>query len=136
VNIHKSIGLTVWGLIVIRLGWRLGHPPPPYPWLSSRWQQAAAAVNHIALYACLIVLPLTGYLGSNFSKHGILLYGVVRLPPWGPDDKAWYALFNNAHIATSYLLVVLIAIHIAAAIYHAFRRDGVVGRMWPKIRAP
>lgn len=132
INLHKSFGLTVWALVVIRLGWRMGHRPPELPISQPHWQRIAANANHAALYVCLVALPLAGYLGSNFSKHGILLYGLVRLPPWGSDDKALYALFNKAHIVISYVLVALIAVHIAAALYHAIRRDGIFSRMRPR----
>jgi cytochrome b561 len=135
VNLHKSIGLTIWALVVIRLGWRLGHRPPALSTSLPRWQRIAAGVSHVALYACLFIMPLAGYLGSNFSKHGILLYGAVRIPPWGPDDKALYAIFNKIHVTTSYVLVAFVAAHIAAALYHAFRRDGVFERMWPRMGA-
>jgi cytochrome b561 len=131
VNLHKSIGLTIWLLVWVRLGWRWGHrPPPPAPFLA-QWQRSAAAATHWALYACLFVMPLAGYLGSNFSKHGILLYGTVRLPPWGPDDKGVYEFFRNIHNGAAWVLAALVSIHIAAALYHAVVRDGVVGRMWP-----
>ena len=78
--------------------------------------------------------PLTR-LASNFSKHGVLLYGTVRLAPWGPDDKAMYVVFNTVHVGASYVLVALVAMHVAAAAYHALRRDGVFQRMWPRIGA-
>jgi cytochrome b561 len=95
------------------------------------WQRAAADASHFALYACLFVLPLVGYLGSNFSKHGILLYGAVKLRPWGPDDKQFYDLFRSMHTVVAWVLVVLVCVHVAAAVYHAVRRDGIMGRMLP-----
>jgi len=135
INLHKSIGLTIWALVLVRLGWRMGHRPPGLSMSLPRWQRAAAAVSHLALYACLFIMPLAGYLASNFSKHGVLLYGTVRLAPWGPDDKAMYVVFNTVHVGASYVLVALVAMHVAAAAYHAFRRDGVFQRMWPRIGA-
>lgn len=131
-NLHKSIGLTIWALVVMRLGWRLGHRPPALSTSLPPWQRIAAGVSHVALYACLFIMPLAGYLASNFTRYGILLYGVVRLPPWGPEDKVLYATFNKTHVVFSYVLVTLIALHIGAAVYHAIRRDGVFERMWPR----
>ncbi len=136
VNLHKSIGLTLWLLVWLRMGWRWTHPAPPLPASLPEWQRAAAAASHFALYACLFVLPLVGYLGSNFSKHGILLYGAVKLRPWGPDDKGLYDLFRNMHTVVAWVLVTLVSVHIAAAIYHAVRRDGVMGRVWPGTQIP
>src|SRR5258707_8416438 len=77
-NLHKSIGLTIWALVVIRLGWRMGHQPPAASASLPRWQRNAAGLSHVALYACLFIMPLAGYVASNFTKYGILLYGVVR----------------------------------------------------------
>jgi len=134
INLHKSIGLTIWALVVIRLGWRMAHRPPVLPSRLPHWQHVAAAASHAVLYACLFIMPLAGYLASNFSKHGILLYGAVRLAPWGPDDKAIYAIFNKVHVGASYVLVAFVALHVAAAAYHAVRRDGVFARMLPRAR--
>jgi cytochrome b561 len=131
VNLHKSTGLTIALLIIFRLGWRLTHPPPPLPSFMPAWEHVASRVNHLALYVCMLVMPASGYIASNFSKFGIKLFNVVLLPPWGVDDKRIYAVFNTTHVVTSYLLVGLIALHVFAAVRHAFRRDGVFARMWP-----
>jgi cytochrome b561 len=131
VNLHKSTGLTIALLIVLRLGWRLTHRPPPLPSFMPAWERVASRVSHLALYVCMLVMPASGYIASNFSKFGVKLFNVVLLPPWGVDDKRIYAVFNTMHIVTSYLFVGLIALHVLAAVRHAFRRDGVFARMLP-----
>src|SRR6266851_1624655 len=131
VNLHKSTGLTIALLIVLRLGWRLAHPPPQLPSFVPSWERVASRMNHLALYICMLVMPSSGYIASNFSKFGIKLFNVILLPPWGIDDKRIYAVFNTTHVVTSYLFVGLIALHVLAAIRHAFRRDGVLARMLP-----
>jgi cytochrome b561 len=131
VNLHKSTGLTIALLILLRLGWRLVHPPPPLPSFLPSWERVAARISHLALYVCMLVMPSSGYVASNFSKFGIKLFNVILLPPWGVDDKRIYAVFNTTHVVTSYLFVGLIALHALAAVRHAFRHDGVLGRMWP-----
>jgi cytochrome b561 len=131
VNLHKSTGLTIALLIVVRLGWRLTHPAPPLPSFVHAWERSASAVNHLGLYICMLVMPISGYIASNFSKYGVKLFNAILLPPWGIDDKRIYAVFNTAHVATSYLFVGLIALHLFAAVRHAFRRDGVIARMLP-----
>jgi len=72
---------------------------------------------------------LSGYLASNFSKYGVKLFNVILLPPWGPVDPGIYAIFNTTHIVLSYLFVVLIAVHVFAALRHAVRHDGILSRM-------
>jgi cytochrome b561 len=131
VNLHKSSGLTLALLILFRLGWRLRHPPPPLPAFVPGWEHVASRVTHLLLYVCMLVMPLSGYIASNFSKYGVKLFNVILLPPWGIDDKRIYAVFNTLHVATSYLFVALIALHVLAAARHAIRRDGVLARMLP-----
>jgi cytochrome b561 len=132
VNLHKSTGLTLALLILVRILWRLTHPAPPLPSFMSPWERIASRWNHFALYACMVLMPLSGYIASNFSKYGVKLFNVIVLPPWGIEDKRIYAVFNTTHVVTSYLLVTLIALHLLGAIRHALRRDGVVARMWPR----
>jgi cytochrome b561 len=131
VNFHKSTGVTLAVLILLRLGWRIAHAPPPLPASVPAWQRLAARASHALLYACMIGMPLTGYVASNFSKFGIKYFGLVLLPPWGGDDKAVYAVFNSTHKFLALVFVSLIALHAAAALKHALvDRDGVMRRMW------
>lgn len=131
VNLHKSIGLTIGLFIVLRLYWRLTHKAPPLPDSVPAWQRSAARASHIALYACMLIMPLAGYLASNFSRFGVKLYNVVLLPPWGIDDKQIYAVLGTTHVVTSYVFVLLIAVHVLAALRHLWLGDGIFRRMWP-----
>ena len=134
INLHKSFGIAIGLLIAARLLWRLTHRAPPLPSGIPLWQRRAATVSHRLLYACMAVMPLSGYIGSNFSKHGVKFFGIA-LRAWGPDLPQVYAIFNAVHVATAYLFTALIAVHVAAALRHALvERDGVMSRMWP--RAP
>jgi cytochrome b561 len=130
VNLHKSTGLVLGALVLVRLVWRLTHRPPPLPLSMPRWERVAASANHALLYACLIGMPLAGYLASNHSRFGIRFFG-IPLAPWGADDRALYALFNGIHGALSWLLVGLITLHLMAAAKHVFiDRDAILKRMW------
>jgi len=132
VNFHKSIGITLAALIVVRLAWRITHRPPPLPGTMRSWERIAARANHALLYVCMLGMPLTGYIASNFSKFGIKYFGLVMLPPWGFDDKQVYAAFNTMHKVLALVFVGLIVLHVAAALKHAlFERDGLMRRMWP-----
>ena len=130
VNFHKSTGITIAALILVRLVWRLLHSPPPLPSFMPAWQRTAARANHIALYALMLIMPLSGYIASNFSKYGIKFFNAVKLPPWGVDDHRVYALFNGIHVVAAYVFVAIIALHVVAALRHAARRDRVLSRMW------
>jgi len=132
VNFHKSTGITLAALIVVRLAWRIAHQPPPLPATMPPWERFAALANHALLYACMFGMPLTGYVASNFSKFGIKFFSLVMLPPWGIDDKRIYAAFNAAHKLLALVFVALIVLHVAAALKHALvERDGMMRRMWP-----
>jgi cytochrome b561 len=130
VNLHKSIGVTLGVAIVFRVLWRWFHPPPAMPDWMPRWERVGANATHLALYACMLIMPLTGYVASNFSKWGVKYFNAIELPPWGVADERIYAVFNGMHVTTSYVFVALILLHVFSAIWHARLRDGILGRMW------
>jgi cytochrome b561 len=134
VNLHKSVGMTLGVVIVLRACWRWFHPPPTLPDWMPRWQRIGASASHVALYACMLIMPLTGYVASNFSKWGVKYFNTILLPPWGVDDERIYGLFNGAHVVTSYIFLALILAHAAGAARHASRHDGILQRMWPPRR--
>ena len=130
-NLHKSTGLLLAVLILARLLWRLRHQPPAYPMGLVAWQLRAARLVHMLLYVSMVGMPVSGYLASNFSKHGIRFLNQVQLPPWGPDDKVLYGFLNGTHDALAGVLSTLVVGHILFALYHGFvARDGVLSRMW------
>ena len=135
-NAHKSIGLTIGLLALARLAWRLRHPAPPLPASMARWQARVAHASHHLLYACLIVQPLAGYLGSSFTKYPIKVFGYT-LPHWGWDSPALKDLFSAIHLGVAMLFSVLVALHVSAALKHLMvDRDEVFQRMWPFARSP
>lgn len=129
-NVHKSIGITLGVLVLVRLCWRLMHRPPGLPESLPAWQRVVAAFNHALLYVCMIVMPVTGYLGSSFTKYPIKYWGYT-LPHWGWEAPALKELTSQIHYATVIVFMALIALHVAAALKHAvYGRDGVFERMW------
>ena len=130
VNLHKSTGILIGLLIVLRVVWRVLHSAPPLPATVARWQRGLAKASHLGLYVCMVLMPLSGYLGSNFSKHGVKFFNTVLLPPWGSDDKLLYAVFNQTHKVTAVVLLGLVVLHVLAATKHGLRRDGVISRIW------
>lgn len=133
VNLHKSTGLLIGLLIVLRLGWRLAHTPPPLPDSMPRWQRQAASSMHFLLYFFMLLMPLAGYVASNFSKYGINFFNTFKFAPWGPENKQLYAFFNQLHGISSWILLVLVLVHVLAALKHAVvDRDTLVYRMLPQ----
>ena len=136
VNLHKSTGLTLGLLVLVRLAWRLTHKAPPLPDSIPAWQRTAARASHFALYACMLIMPAAGYVASNFSRFGVNFFNAILLPPWGIDNPRIYGVFNSIHVVTSYVLVALIVLHVLAALRHLYLRDGVFLRMWRARAAP
>src|SRR5438552_8813569 len=126
-NLHKSFGLVLFALLLGRLGWRVLNPPPPMVGVA-RWQMRAAKTNHAILYIAMLVLPLSGYLGSVFSGYPIKWFGIM-LPSWGTQNAAVKHLMSTVHWATSWILVASTTLHIVVALNHELAGPHVMGRM-------
>ena len=129
--LHKSLGLTVFGLAVVRSVWRVLHRPPPYHKSVARWRVTIARSAHLLFYVVLFLQPASGYLSSSFSGYATRIFG-ISLPQWGWRDPPLNELFTELHVASSVLLIVLICIHVLGALSHGFNRgDGVLRRILP-----
>lgn len=128
-NLHKSTGMLILALMLVRLGWRLCHPPPALPPMP-RWQRIAARASHALLYTALIAQPVLGYLGSVASGYPVRVFG-VELPAWGERNPVLKDAMGRAHLAVAVLLMAAITVHVGAALRHAVSRDGVMRRMLP-----
>lgn len=127
-NLHKSMGLVIFALMALRILWRLAHRPPALPPMP-RWQAMAAHVNHYALYALLLIQPLSGYLGSEVSGYPVKFFGMT-LPAWAGKNLALKDFLSVVHLISSWLIAATIVLHVAAAVKHALvDRDGLLSRM-------
>ncbi|PUE33504.1 cytochrome b [Limnohabitans sp. Jir72] len=129
-NWHKSVGLLLGLLILLRGVWRLTHARPGWPKALPCWQQQAAGISHALLYVCMFTMPLSGFLGSSFTQYPIKFFGtpLPRLWQAEPDLKN---LLSSVHTGTSYVFIGLIVLHVMATLWHVLRRDGVFSRIWP-----
>ena len=134
IPLHKSIGITVLALTLGRIAWRLAHPAPPLPERMAAWERAAAFGVHFGLYALILIMPLTGWaLASGSRKYPITWFGLFDVP-YLPVSKATAGAAHNAHGLFGWVMLALVAIHIAAALRHHFiLRDSVLGRMAPAL---
>jgi cytochrome b561 len=128
---HKSFGITILGLAVIRLAWRwIDRPPPPPP--MPRWQQLAANLNHWALYALLFAMPLSGWMMSSASNYPVSWFGLAQLPDLVLPDRSLKEQLEEVHELLATILISLALLHVAAALKHQFfDRDGLLFRMLP-----
>ena len=125
-NFHKSIGLSILVFVLVRLMLRLRDPVAPLA--LPDWQRRAATGNHALLYACMLSLPLSGYLGSVFSGHPVRFFGVV-LPAWAGASPAGKQFLSALHLGLVWAFMGLVGVHVAAALWHWLQRDGVTARM-------
>lgn len=144
IQLHKSIGITVLLLSVLRLVWRLMNPPPPLPQQMPAWEKLAAAAVHWGFYVVMLGMPLSGWAMVSTSKYNLptLLYGKIPWPHIGflhalaqPGKEAVSRWSQTAHGALAWMAYALIVLHVGAALKHAFLdRDEVVSRMVPFLR--
>ena len=131
IDTHKSIGITVLGLALLRLLWRYAHPPPPLPASYPKWMQRSAHAAHGALYVLMIALPLSGWMHDSAWKdaatHPMRWFNLFTWPRIGwimqvdPVRKeSLHDLFGLAHTWLGYALYGLLVLHVAAALKHQF----------------
>jgi cytochrome b561 len=127
-NVHKSVGLTILLLMLLRLAWRWRHPAPPLPAMPA-WQSRLARATHVTLYVALFAMPLAGYLGSVFSGYPVKYFGIT-LPSWGWKDDSLKNLMSTVHFTVSWILACAVGLHVAGALKHwLWDRDALVARM-------
>jgi cytochrome b561 len=128
-NFHKSIGLTLLALMLVRLAWRATHRPPPLPATMPRWQSRLAHGTHWLLYATLLALPLAGYLGSEFSGYPVKYFGIA-LPQWLGKNPHAKDLMSLAHLTLTWVLAGAVVLHLAGVVKHGLvDDDGLLSRM-------
>ena len=126
--LHKSLGITVFAITLLRLLWRVGHKPPPLPETTPAWQARAAHWMHGLLYALMLLLPTLGYVLSSGGPYPLEWFG-IGLPKL-PVSKAVGEAAANAHVAGGLAMTALVAVHIGAALWHHLvQRDRLIARM-------
>lgn len=135
IGTHKSIGVLILLLVFLRLLWRAASVAPTPSAALSRALQAAARATHAALYALMILMPLSGWLMSSAAGFPVSFFGWFTLPDLIGPDKAWRDALRTTHFWLAWALIALAALHIAAALYHHFvLRDDTLRRMLPSWR--
>lgn len=131
-NLHKSIGLTTGIIVLFRFWWRKKNPPPPLPSSMPAWEVTASNISHALLYTCLIMMPIAGFIASQFTKYGVTYFGLFKIPPMFTPHQVLWDFFQGVHENTSYVLMLLIVVHVFAALRHLLvRKDGIFQRMFP-----
>ncbi len=146
VQLHKSVGITILLLSLVRLGWRLANPPPPEPEGLKSWEARLSKIVHLAFYVIMIGMPLTGWLMVSASRIEIptLLFGTM---PWPhvpgiahlPESakSVWRMIGDRGHGLLAFGAYLLLALHVGGALKHQLfdAATPILDRMAPGARA-
>jgi len=133
ISLHFTFGIMILAVAIVRLAWRLTHSEPAPEDGMPPWQIKSARVIHWLLYLLLLVLPILGWINASWRNMPIVMFGLelpklvaTRAPGWGWTGDVHGLLAN-------YLMLALVGLHVAAALYHYFfKRDGVLARIFPR----
>ena len=142
IDIHKSIGITVLGLAILRLLWRFSHKPPALPSTYAIWERRASHAAHLLLYGLIFLMPLSGWMSDSAWKdaatHPMQLFGLVPWPRIGwimnmePGAReVLHNAFGALHKWAGFVLYALLGLHILGALKHQFfDKEKELQRMW------
>jgi cytochrome b561 len=137
-HIHKSTGLTILMLSLVRLGWRLANPWPPLPSAMANWEKLLARAVHVGFYVLMIGIPLVGW--ATASAWGPAstgrFWGVIPWPDLPtPDSRELYETLGTLHAALALGFLGMLALHVAGALKHQFwSHDDELRRMMPWLK--
>lgn len=129
-DLHRSIGVVIALLLVIRVLWRVSHRPAALPSSVPPWQARLASGAQVLLYLLMIAMVVTGYLGSSYTRSGVSVFG-LSTPHWAVPNRAWAHQLFDIHSALVWFLVAVVVAHVLGAVKHlVVDKDGVFQRMW------
>lgn len=129
--LHKSAGMSVLLLMVLRIVLRLAHGAPDLPASVPDWQRRAAGLSHFAFYVLLLAMPMLGWLATSAYDAPVPLFGLYEFPLLLEKDRDLAARLFYIHNIIGKMLLAIVVVHIGAALMHGLiKRDGVFSRMW------
>jgi len=127
-NLHKSIGITILGLIFLRVIWRVTHKPPKLLASYKVWERKLATGVHHLLYLLMVALPLSGLIMATYSKYGVKWFGIDFIK--GLDNNPMREAFKEVHEIIGVVILVVLVLHIVGALKHKFiDKDDTLKRM-------
>jgi len=130
--LHKSIGITLLTLALLRLLWRLANPAPPLPPAMAPWERRLARLTHVILYGLILVMPLSGYVINSAANFPLNVFGLFQVPNLTPESERLQEVASWTHLTVFWVLAALLVMHIGGALRHHFlKRDDVLRRMLP-----
>ncbi|MDE2138091.1 MAG: cytochrome b [Gammaproteobacteria bacterium] len=129
---HKSVGITILALVILRLAWRAVNAHPPLPANLKPYERTLARLTHLALYVLLFAMPLTGWTMSSARGFPVSWFGFFTLPDLVPKSRPLYDALVLTHQTLAWFLFAVVALHVAGALKHHFvHKDDVLRRMLP-----
>jgi cytochrome b561 len=129
---HKSFGMTVLMLAILRLLWRLKNPPPQLPDHMTPLERKFARATHVAFYVLLFAMPMTGWLMSSAKNYSVSWFGLFTWPNLIGKNEAAFEALRSTHDTLAAILLTIAVVHILAALKHHFwNKDNVLLRMLP-----
>ena len=129
---HKSVGITILMLVILRLLWRQLNPIPLLPTTLKPYERVLAHTTHTLLYVLLFTMPLSGWMMSSARGFPVSWFGFFTLPDLVPKNRSLYEALLTTHETLAVALAVVVTLHVAAALKHHFwLRDDVLRRMLP-----
>lgn len=127
-NLHKSIGITILALILIRVLWRISHKPPALLSSYKTWERKLATGTHHLLYLLMVALPVSGLIMATYSKYGVKWFGIPFIK--GLDNTPMRKVYEEAHELIGVIILVVLILHIIGALKHKFiDKDDTLKRM-------
>ena len=129
---HKSVGMLILALVLVRLAWRLANATPELPAGTPAWERAAARASHALLYVLMLALPFTGWIVNSAAGVPFSIFWWIPLPAIVAPDKHTADLAATVHGSLFALLALVLVVHVAAALrHHLVKRNDVLARMLP-----
>lgn len=127
-NLHKSIGISILGLVAFRMYWRISHKPPALLTSYKTWERKVATSTHHLFYLLMFIIPLSGLVMAVASKYGVKWFGIKLIA--GLDNNPLRETFLEVHKVLGWLILALLLLHVVGALKHAMiDKDGTLKRM-------
>jgi cytochrome b561 len=134
---HKSVGITILVLAVIRLAWRWANPTPELPSTLKPYERVLANVTHAGLYILLFAMPLTGWMMTSARGFPVSWFNLFQLPDFVPKNQSLYNAMKETHDTLALALYAIVFLHVVAALKHHFvLKDDTLRRMLPFTNKP
>jgi cytochrome b561 len=131
-GLHKSIGMLVFVLALLRLLWISTHPRPALPQNLRPWERTAAHATHGLLYLAMLLLPVSGYIDSSAGGYHLAFFDLFEVPKIIPENKGFEELAVLIHSSLAYGLIAVLVLHLGAvAKHHLIHKDETLRRMLP-----